>query len=129
MTSAHPTHTVLLVDDTAQILATVADYLRQHGFRVIEAAGPFGVSGLVSTERPNVMVLDLAMPAMKGDALLSVLRRLPSASAVPAIFYSSAEEEVLYRLTRGMSRTSYVQKSDGLAALHGAIKTCLAARP
>jgi CheY-like chemotaxis protein len=117
---------VLIVDDNEQILKATASYLRERGFDVIEAVSPFGVSALVSENRPDLFVLDVMMPAMKGDGLLGILRRQPSGRAVPAIFYSSAEDEYLYRLTRETPGSSYVQKSDGLAALHHAIVSRLA---
>jgi DNA-binding response OmpR family regulator len=120
--------TVLVVDDNEQILKTAAAYLRERGFVVIEAVGPFGVSALVSEHRPDVMVLDVMMSGLKGDGLLAVLRG-QSAGNVPAIFYSSAEEEELYRLTRQHAGATYVQKADGLGALYQAIQTRLVLPP
>ena len=115
------TRSVLIVDDSAEILSTASVYLSQRGFDVHTSDSPLGVSSLVLRHRPSVVVLDVMMPALDGGALAKLLRSMSTGQATPIVFFSSMEEEQLYRLTKDTDNASYVLKSDGLAALHAAI--------
>lgn len=66
-------HTVLVVDDEPTIRALVRAALEPAGVRVVEAAD--GVTALESVEadRPDLILLDIALPRMSG---LDVCRRL-----------------------------------------------------
>ncbi|MFO0615740.1 MAG: response regulator [Polyangiaceae bacterium] len=117
--------TVLIVDDNEEILATTAAYFRARGFTVIASSTPLGVSSLISHHAPNVLILDLMMPALNGDALLKLLRKATATRNVPTVLYSSADEELLYRITKSIEGTEYVQKSDGLPALFRTVEARL----
>jgi DNA-binding NtrC family response regulator len=64
---------ILLIDDEAQFLATMAKRLRKRGFLVREAGS--GQAGLGELERQtaDVVVLDVGMPDMDG---IQVLREI-----------------------------------------------------
>ncbi len=64
---------VLIVDDNEEILQSTAEYFRSHGFSVIESSTPVGVTSLISQHSPKVLILDLMMPALNGDALLKTV--------------------------------------------------------
>jgi CheY-like chemotaxis protein len=124
--------TVLLVDDNAEILETTSRYLRARALNVVTAKTALGVSALVLRHCPNVIVLDVMMPALGGDSLASLLRTLPAAvgngngnghaaRSTPILFYSAMEEEQLHRLVTSLPGTGFVSKTDGLLALHAAI--------
>ena len=66
--------TVLLVDDDAAVLTSLAAFLRRHGLQVFTAAdGDEGIEEAVRYQ-PNVIVLDLAMPGMHGLDVIDALR-------------------------------------------------------
>ena len=113
--------TVLVVDDSPEILSAVRQYLTPHGFEVLMADSPLGVSSLVLRHRPQVIVLDVMMPALDGGALAKLLRSVGGGETVPIVFFSSMDEEQLYDLTRQTDGASYVLKSDGLPALYATI--------
>lgn len=76
--------TVLLVDDDDAVRKVTARYLAQLGYSVIEAAD--GRQALLLTgpeSRIDLVLSDIALPGMRGPALLSELRaRCPSLGAV-----------------------------------------------
>ena len=125
MSSRSEVKTVMLVDDNEQILTTTSAYLKARGFHVETSNSALGVSALVRRHQPAVIVLDVMMPALDGDALAGLLRNLSSGRSTPIIFYSAMEEEQLHRIAQRMPGTSYVAKSEGLAALHAAIVASL----
>jgi DNA-binding NarL/FixJ family response regulator len=86
MTVDSPTMTILTIDDEENIRQSIRDYLEDCDFNVIEAAsGPEGLEAL-STEKPDLVLLDLRMPEMDG---LEVLRIMTESSPnVPVIVIS-----------------------------------------
>ena len=65
---------ILIVDDNKSIRTTVADYLRNNGYDVVEAVD--GIQGLdkgLSTT-PNAIILDVVMPGIDGFKLCQLLR-------------------------------------------------------
>jgi CheY-like chemotaxis protein len=70
--------TILLVEDQDPVRSTIARMLRSHGYSVIEARdGMEVVQRRQRGELPsvNLIVTDLAMPRMGGEALVSSLRQ------------------------------------------------------
>lgn len=115
------TRTLLMVDDNAPLLMAASAYLKQRGFEVVVSASPLGVSSLVMRHKPEVLILDVMMPALDGGALAKLVRSISAGQSVPIVFFSSMEEEQLYRLARETEGASYVLKSDGFEALHAAV--------
>ncbi len=120
--------TALLVDDNPELLLTTSRYLRTRGLNVLTADSPLGVTNLVRREAPDVIVLDVMMPALSGDALAKILQSQALARQPALIFYSALDEESLHRLTRGFENAAYVSKTSSVEELHVAIQEALAAR-
>ncbi len=86
-----PTH-LLLVEDHPDTRAMYATFLSAEGFEVAEADN--GADGLRSVGRhaPEIVVTDLAMPAMDGFEFARRLRTSAATSAVPIIAVSGQAE-------------------------------------
>ncbi|HEX7759434.1 MAG TPA: response regulator [Caulobacteraceae bacterium] len=77
---------VLVVDDDDSVRQVLADGLRAQGFKVSEAADGAGGLAVFERERPDVLVLDFAMPGMTGA---EVARRAQAVRPdVPVVFCS-----------------------------------------
>jgi signal transduction histidine kinase len=91
---------VLVVEDTADLRHFVAETLGRE-FRVVEAED--GLAGLREAEalRPDVIVTDIMMPRMGGDALVREVRARPELEAIPILLLSArADDELRVRLLR-----------------------------
>lgn len=80
--------TVLVVDDNAEIRA----YIRRHlepAYRVVEAAD--GAEGLERARRltPDLVVSDVMMPGLDGNALFRALREDPELALVPVVLLTA----------------------------------------
>jgi CheY-like chemotaxis protein len=60
---------VLIVDDDALALEVAAAALESHGYTVIKREEALGTMVLIRRERPDIVLLDLHMPGLSGDAL------------------------------------------------------------
>ncbi len=67
---------VLLVDDEALFLATMAKVLGRHGLEVLTAPGGGEALILIESADPDVVVLDVKMPGLDGLATLKEIKRL-----------------------------------------------------
>jgi two-component system, cell cycle response regulator DivK len=76
---------VLFVDDDRDARDMYRDYLRSMGCRVITAANGNGAIDQALQHRPDVIIMDLAMPQMDGLAATRHLRRQEPTRRVPII--------------------------------------------
>jgi CheY-like chemotaxis protein len=80
---------ILVVEDEPSIRELYKDVLSGEGYQVREASD--GVEGLEELEkaRPDVIVVDLAMPRMDGLEFCRRLRDLPQCEGIPVIVISA----------------------------------------
>lgn len=71
----HPVR-ILVIDDEPQIRRFLRTSLSAHGYQVIEAARGQDAMVLVTTERPDVVMLDLGLPDMFGLSSSPAYRKL-----------------------------------------------------
>ncbi len=91
---------VLVVDDDAAARELFTLILRAAGCEVTSAADGWTalqwVTGAVGTRQlPDVVVLDLDMPYLNGDAFLSAKARHPTLIAVPVIIVTAKPDAPL----------------------------------
>lgn len=91
---ADSSHTVLVVDDSADLRALVAESLRKLGnFTVVTADD--GVEGLQRyfEIHPDCVVIDVKMPGLDGYQLVRALRGDPASRATPLVILSAMIQE------------------------------------
>ena len=88
----HKGRRVLIVDDSATIVASLGTMLRSAGCRISEA--PDAETGIeaVRRENPDLVFLDIVLPGMNGFAALRLIRRDPLARHTPVIMISGNEQ-------------------------------------
>jgi CheY-like chemotaxis protein len=116
---------ILLVDDNAELVASAERFLGQRGYAIATSTSSMGVSQLVRSERPDIVVLDVMMPDVGGDALTPFLQKMTAMQDVPIVLYSAMDDEKLHQLAR-QHGVHYVSKTDGLPTLHDTIRRLLA---
>jgi two-component system alkaline phosphatase synthesis response regulator PhoP len=82
--------TILVVDDEPKIVQIARDYLVRAGFNVLSAADGRSVPMMVRSAKPDLIVLDLALPGLDG---LDVTRMLRKESEVPIIMLTARDDE------------------------------------
>ncbi|WP_165067071.1 response regulator [Marisediminicola senii] len=86
--AAHP-RTVLVADDTADLLTLVTRWLVKAGYDVIAASDGRMALDLIRERSPQVVVLDIVMPKLSGVDVLHELRADPNLAAIPVILMSA----------------------------------------
>lgn len=84
----HPSTRILIIDDSATIVATLRKMLRQNGFATYEAGDAEKGLEVAQAEVPDVIFLDIVLPGMNGFSALRQLRRDPRTNHIPVIMIS-----------------------------------------
>ena len=105
----------VVIDDATDIRELLCTVLRRSGIEVVGEAGD-GKAGVevVRAERPDVVLLDLAMPVMDGVEALPLIRELvPDAQIIViSAFAGAVSEQVL-----DWGADGYLQKGTPLKAI------------
>lgn len=103
---------ILVVDDDPKHLQTTREILELEGYLVMVHDTPFRTTEMVNSIRPDLVLLDVNMPALSGDRLCSLIRSNGSQRAVPILFYSSNDEDTLRHSVNRYGASGYVCKGD-----------------
>ena len=104
---AETERTLVVVEDDANIADLLDLYLRDAGFRVLQAAhGERGLQ-LIEQHRPALVLLDIGLPDIDG---FEVCRRVRARSNVPVLFLTARDGELDRLLGLELGADDYVTK-------------------
>jgi PAS domain S-box-containing protein len=98
---------VLVIDDEAQILRYLERTLNDAGYHVISSGDPTRVIGLVESEEPDLVLMDLMLPGPNGFDLLQQIRGF---SGVPVIFLTARDRDEDMVQALRMGADDYITK-------------------
>jgi CheY-like chemotaxis protein len=123
-----PAATIVLADDDDDLRAVYAPLLRGAGYTVFEAADGASAVALVRERRPELLLLDLWMPALNGLEVLDRLRHEPAAGRLRVVILSAlADADARLESFEG-GAVAYLVKGVPLAELLVQVRRALAAR-
>ncbi len=118
---------VLVVDDEPIVREVVTAYLEREGYVVDQAADGSVALSRLGESPPDLVVLDVMLPAVDGFAVLTALRRQ---SDVPVILLTARTEEADRVLGLELGADDYVVKPFSPRELAARVRTVLRrARP
>jgi len=82
------------VDDDSDVRSILGDALRQAGYDADCVCNGVQALAAFRRHRPDAMLLDLVMPAMDGQALVSTLRNQTKWGAVPVVIMSGQPDPI-----------------------------------
>lgn len=102
---------ILIIEDELDLRMGLAAGLRRAGFDVAEAGdGDEGYVKLLDL-RPDLVLCDINMPGMRGDALLNKLRReQPNLARMPFLFLTALADRENIILGRELGADDYLTK-------------------
>ena len=103
---------ILVVDDDERHLITAKELLEDAGYEVITHHNWFGSTNAIKKLQPDLVLLDINMPALPGDELSLILRSNSKIKDVPIIFYSSNDEDSLRKTASEFGADGYICKGD-----------------
>ncbi|MCH6590467.1 MAG: response regulator transcription factor [Alphaproteobacteria bacterium] len=100
-------HTIALVDDDRNILASVSMALEAEGFTVETYTGGVEALDALGRKPVDLAIVDIKMPRMDG---MELLERLRQKSGLPVIFLTSKDDEIDEVLGLRMGADDYITK-------------------
>jgi response regulator RpfG family c-di-GMP phosphodiesterase len=86
---------ILIVDDDIKVLEILGKSLRNKGHEVNVARDAEEALGYYKKAVPDMVVLDIMLPDMDGRDLLKIMRTVPGAQTIPALFLSANSDPEL----------------------------------
>lgn len=82
--------TILVVDDEPDVVSLLEATLKGDGFNVLTAYDGIAALDLCSTEKPDLVLLDIMMPMMSGYEVCEQIKANPMTQLIPVLCISSA---------------------------------------
>jgi CheY-like chemotaxis protein len=101
----------ILVDDDPIVLEITRDRLQRAGYFVITRDQALGTSTAISQEEPDVVLLDVSMPGLSGEALARIIGQNPRHERTAIIFHSGGEPADLQTLVARTGAVGSIQKT------------------
>ena len=106
------TFTILVAEDSADARRPLVRLLRGEGYNVLTAANAFEAIAAATRERPDLILLDVAMPPIDGLTLLSRIREGPGGNNdVPVILVTGLCDELTRRRAEQLGVKEYLVKA------------------
>jgi DNA-binding response OmpR family regulator len=116
------TKKILVVDDESAILQTLRFNLERNGYAVATAGDGRTAVAMASSERPDLIVMDIMLPVLDGVEACKEIRKV---SAVPIIMLTAKEQEIDKVLAFELGADDYVTKPFALHEFLARVKARL----
>jgi DNA-binding response OmpR family regulator len=113
---------VLVVDDDDSVRVLVRKVLSRFGYTIREAANGLEAIHSITTNPPDIVLLDLTLPDMDGT---EVLERLRKTTALPVIVVSARQEEQDRILGLDLGADDYLTKPFSIGELEARVRAVL----
>jgi DNA-binding response OmpR family regulator len=125
----HPMNRVkiMVVDDDADLRQALSLRLRANNFDTVNASDGYSAIALAQKEKPNLIILDLGMPAGDGFSVLKNLQQYPALSTIPVIVLTARDPEGNETRTLQSGAVAFFQKPADNEELLGVIRASLQA--
>jgi CheY-like chemotaxis protein len=80
----------LVVDDNANSLMLEKDLLEVAGFEVFEAENAASGIAIARREKPDIIILDVRLPDMRGSEAAKILRQDKETRDIPIVFVTAS---------------------------------------
>lgn len=119
---------VLVVDDSATVLAILKKMLAQNGCEVVEALDAESGLEQAFADPPDLILLDIVLPGMSGFVALRLLRKNPQTKDVPVIMISGNKQATEEYYVQRIGADDFMTKPFTRSELFERVQRVFAAR-
>jgi len=117
--------TVLIIEDEEDAAELFAEMMRVSGFRVLKTSTSTPALSLMTSEKPDVVILDIMMPEISGLDILRQMRRNTNLSHIPVIVISAKSMPADIKNGMEAGASTYLTKPVGFLELKEAVNGVL----
>ena len=101
---------VIVVDDDKEIQEIVTFVLDRNGFEVAVASNGQQLQHLLTSQVPDLIILDVMMPGQNGYEIFSALRTDLRTQQVPVIIMTAHVEDIYARISVDLGAAVHITK-------------------
>jgi len=116
---------ILIVDDEQDLLQTMNERLRANGYEVATAADGVSAISVAQREKPDLILLDIGLPAGDGFSVIRRVKSLGPIALTPIIVITALEALTNKERALEAGAKAFFQKPIDIEALLAAIEKTL----
>jgi two-component system alkaline phosphatase synthesis response regulator PhoP len=116
---------ILIVDDEKAIVDLISYNLEKEGFATIKAYDAESALELVKAVKPDLVILDLMLPGIRGLEVCKFIRKNPDTEALPIIMLTAKGDQVDKILGFEMGADDYITKPFNVRELIARVRAVL----
>jgi response regulator RpfG family c-di-GMP phosphodiesterase len=117
---------VLYIDDSPLQIKLMGIFLKNNPkLELVPAqSGKEGIQK-AQNEPTDIILLDMEMPEMDGEAVLKALKQNHLTSDIPVIMFTSSDEQGLEEKLAGLGAAAFLKKPHGIQMLNNTINSVI----
>jgi DNA-binding response OmpR family regulator len=101
---------ILIVDDDPDLRRGLNLRLRANQYDTVYACDGFSALAVAQKERPNLIILDIGLPAGDGFVVLQRLQQIAALSCIPVIVLTARDPQYNKERTLQAGANAFIQK-------------------
>ncbi len=124
----HSKKKILIADDDTRLLQALKVRLEAEGFSVTTSQDAYQAVQLARQDPPDLLLLDINMPAGKGFSVKERLANVPELSKVPVVYVTGDTSSEVAQAAVRSGASGVVRKPFKISSLLDVVLTALAER-
>ena len=116
---------ILIVDDDEAIIKTLRPMLLSHGYAVLTAGSGEDGLQIVNAQKPDLVLLDVILPGIKGREVCQRLKEDPQTKGIPVVFLTAKDSPEDIQAEKDVGASGHVTKPVNIKALIETIQSVL----
>ncbi|HUH65054.1 MAG TPA: response regulator [Syntrophales bacterium] len=117
--------TILIVDDEEHIVDLIAYNIEKEGFKSVKAYNGESALDLVKNKKPDLVILDLMLPGIRGMEVCKTIRQNRETESLPVIMLTAKSDQSDKVLGLEMGADDYITKPFNVRELIARIRAVL----
>ena len=117
---------ILVIDDDEKVLSIARRNLEAAGYEVLVASSALKMPQIVQREKPDLVLLDIEMPALSGEHVLDLATLFDFLRTTPIVLHSAKSDEELQALVARSQAKGYIKKTSNAITFVSQVEQFLA---